>query len=472
MNNVVNFLLESAISLALLSTIYFLLLRKETYFRLNRLFLLGSILFSIILPFLKLRIYDPQSVMLSEITVTPYKNLLETVTIYSHDFSGTVEHAILSTNLLIMLYVAGVALLLLRFIFRITQVVVLIRKNIIQPNKNFKLVLLDKDVSPFSFLNYVFVGKNTLNNDYHDRMILHEVEHIKQGHTFDVIILEVLTIFQWFNPFMWILRRAIRENHEYLADQAVITSGVSRGNYKKLLLNQFVGNQLVIANNFNYSLIKNRIKMMSKMKSSKLALSKLLFGFVVASALIVAFACEQKELLETEETVKAADNTIQLTFVDNRLQVNATPEQITQLMSMLKSPMDLELVTDDMGNTFIEKKAVKAPANLAPGEELFFIVEDMPEFPGGEMALRQYIANNVNYPTDAQEKKIQGKVYVTFVVTKEGDIADAKIARGVDPSLDKEALRVINELPKWKPGYQRGIAVNVSYTVPINFVLQ
>lgn len=104
--------------------------------------------------------------------------------------------------------------------------------------------------------------------------------------------------------------------------------------------------------------------------------------------------------------------------------------------------------------------------------EVFFIVEEMPEFPGGELALRKWIANEIKYPVIAQENGIQGKVYVTFVVGKDGSISNATIARGVDPSLDKEALRVVNALPKWKPGKQRGKPVNVSYTVPINFVLQ
>ncbi len=104
--------------------------------------------------------------------------------------------------------------------------------------------------------------------------------------------------------------------------------------------------------------------------------------------------------------------------------------------------------------------------------EVFFIVEDMPEFPGGDLALRKYIANAIKYPVIAQENGIQGKVYVTFVVGKDGKVTNARIARGVDPSLDKEALRVVNTLPVWKPGKQRGKPVNVSYTVPINFVLQ
>lgn len=105
-------------------------------------------------------------------------------------------------------------------------------------------------------------------------------------------------------------------------------------------------------------------------------------------------------------------------------------------------------------------------------DKIFVVVEDMPEFPGGEMALRAFIGNAIKYPVIAQENGIQGKVYVTFVVGKDGSVSNATIARGVDASLDKEALRVVNTLPKWKPGKQRGKPVNVSYTVPINFQLQ
>jgi len=105
-------------------------------------------------------------------------------------------------------------------------------------------------------------------------------------------------------------------------------------------------------------------------------------------------------------------------------------------------------------------------------DEVFYIVEEMPAFPGGDAALLSYLARQVKYPVVAQENGIQGKVLVNFVVNTDGSITNAKIARPVDPSLDKEALRVVNGLPKWKPGKQGGKPVRVSYTVPINFVLQ
>ncbi len=149
-----------------------------------------------------------------------------------------------------------------------------------------------------------------------------------------------------------------------------------------------------------------------------------------------------------------------LNIVDNTAQVNDD-------LSIFDSEADNETFVDVA--PIVAAKEEKEEAEEA---QVFFIVEEMPEFPGGEAALRAFIAKSINYPVIAQENGIQGKVYVTFVVDKDGGISEAKIARGVDPSLDKEALRVVNQLPKWKPGKQRGKPVRVSYTVPISFVLQ
>lgn len=469
MISAVNFIIESGVSLALLSVIYVLFLRKETFFKINRWFLLGSVLFSVVLPILKFRVFNPKPVMLSEVTVTPYRNLLEAITVYSHGFSGIVETAIISTDLLIYIYLAGVVFFFGRFLFRIIQILLIIRRNELQFADGFKMVILKNEMSPFSFLNYVFVSQSLLQNKGYDKMISHELEHVKQGHSLDVIILEILTVFQWFNPFMWMLRHAIRENHEYLADQAVLTTGVNRGYYKKLLLNQFVGGQLVIANNFNTSIIKNRIKMMSKIKSPKYAISKIIFGVLVAAALIIAFACEQKESVDV---VSPEEQVVKVTFQGEKLKIDGTADDIEKLKSMFSENSGFEIITDSLGNVLLTKKAAVVSITLDSDEQVFFIVEEMPEFPGGEMALRTYIANAVKYPVTAQEKGIQGKVYVTFVVGKDGFVKNTSIARGVDPSLDSEALRVVKNLPKWQPGKQKGVPVNVNYTVPINFKLQ
>lgn len=155
------------------------------------------------------------------------------------------------------------------------------------------------------------------------------------------------------------------------------------------------------------------------------------------------------------------------------------PPKVIEVLNIVDDDVEIEDEleienTEADDETVIDVAPVIETAEEEEVEEaqVFFIVEDMPEFPGGELALRKYIANAIKYPVIAQENGIQGKVYVTFVVDKDGSISEAKIARGVDPSIDKEALRVVNSLPKWKPGKQRGKPVRVSYTVPINFVLQ
>jgi len=154
------------------------------------------------------------------------------------------------------------------------------------------------------------------------------------------------------------------------------------------------------------------------------------------------------------------------------------PPQVVEVLNIVDDNTDIddELQIEDTeanDNTVVDvAPIVQQKEEQTEEAPVFFIVEDMPEFPGGDLALRKYIANAIKYPVIAQENGIQGKVYVNFVVNTDGSVTNAKIARGVDPSLDKEALRVINSLPKWKPGKQRGKPVRVSFTVPINFVLQ
>ena len=471
MNNAINFLVESGVSLAVLALIYILFLRRETFFRLNRVFLLISVAFSILLPFMHFRVYEPQSVMLSEVTVTPYRNLVEAVTIYGQDFSGALVKTISSSRIIVLVYLLGLLFFTVRFFIRVAKIIILISKNPVQKNGKVKFVLLEKEFSPFSFLNYVFINPEKRGEPVYRRIVTHELEHIRQGHSFDVLVLEVLTILQWFNPFMWILKKVIRENHEFLADRAVLNSGMSVVQYKQLLLNQVIGFQPVMANNFNSSLIKKRIQMISKIKSSKLANFKYIVGALSVILLVVIFACEQKEIIEAEEL--AGTQKIILNIGSDQLVISGTDAEKTlkDLLGNGNYSLDRK---EENGIIYIDVHAVEAPVSrsLDPGEEIFFIVENMPEYPGGDMELRKYIANNIKYPEEAQKNGIQGKVYVSFVVGKDGYVKNARIARGVAPSLDEEALRVVNNLPEWKPGKQRGIAVNVQYTVPINFLLQ
>ena len=152
-----------------------------------------------------------------------------------------------------------------------------------------------------------------------------------------------------------------------------------------------------------------------------------------------------------------------------------TVSDIIEIVDDKVEVIDDFMSTEADENTTVEIQEV---VEVAQEEEVveeplvFFIVEDMPEFPGGELALRKYIAENVRYPEMAKENDIQGTVYVRFVVDTDGSVSNVEVLRGVDPLLDKEAKRVVETLPKWKPGRQRGKAVKVSHSVPIKFALQ
>lgn len=550
----VNYIYESGISLGLFTLLYFLFLQRETYFRTNRLFLLFALLFSVLLPLLHIRILEAHPVMLNEITVTPYRNLLETVSVYGNQVSSSIVREISTSTYIIAVYLLGVSFFALRLIIRLVQIFRLINQNEIFTEQGMKLVLLDRELTPFSFLSYVFAPKDIKDQQGWEKMLIHELEHVKQGHSFDILVLEVLTVFQWFNPFFWLMKRLLRENHEFLADRAVLAHEETPAFYKKLLLQQFIGPQIQMTNNFNYSLIKKRIQMMSQIKSSKLAHAKLISGLIISAVLIAFFSIENKatasstriestnsQLSVTEAEVpmktdvsvvetsfssdadvvknqdekpktdsvksagkedikevnviayrarkldlngnyqRAADDTLTIFIGGKPLEVTGDPSAIEQMQAALSQSGQLKMVrnvqTGSMDLVYTEspkstkKKHIESEDTI-DGEPVFFIVEEMPQFQGGDLGLRKFIANEVRYPKIAQENGIQGKVFVNFVVDKKGKVRNAKVARGVDPSLDAEALRVVSALPDWTPGKQRGQAVAVAYTVPINFALQ
>ena len=481
--------------------------------------MLFSIGFSAILPLLHIPFYTPQTNMLPEITVTPYANLLSTVTIYGSLLSQETEHFVLNYSMIGYLYVLGILFFASRFFIQIFQIIRLIIQNRVVPDGKIKLVILDREISPFSFLNYIFISTNLQNTKGWEKMIEHEKQHIRQGHTFDVLIIEFISIFQWFNPFFWMFRRALRENHEFLADHAVISHGTAPAWYKQILLNQYVGEQIVLANNFNYSLIKTRIKMMSKIKSRKITYAKILLGVLLAGSLTATFAFETKGSTEftsskqdlaiaqpvpetqtaqvlpvipeksnkaivEEQNQQKPDGkiTTKLVIDGKELEITGDETSIEKLKSIISESSNYELKAGTAQTTLIPKNNKMGEVSVVAykssnqsndeEDEPYAVVEQMPEFPGGQSGLRKFIGASIKYPVEAQKKSIQGKVFVAFIVGKDGKIKNVRIARGVDPSLDQEALRVVNSMPDWIAGKQDGKNVPVSYTVPINFTLQ
>lgn len=504
MNPFVNYIIEAGLSLGVFTLIYWFILRGETRFKATRFYLLLALLFSTLLPFLSINIPGFASrtgANLSEqgFNPGPGTNLLETVTVYASFLPSRISNVLLTFDYSMMLYRLGAFVAFFIMVAGVFQLYQMASKNRIFKLKGARLVVSPKAISPYSFFHYIFISKELTEQENWKTMIHHEAAHIRQGHTFDVLFIDFMMVFQWFNPFYWVLRRLVRENHEFLADTSVLSKGlISNGQYKKLLLNQAIGGRPVITSNFfNVKTVKKRFKMITNNKNRKYGILKYSLGVVMAIALTLMFACERTDLISGENGIQyiyegkvvSLDEVDALNInyfisdeVDKLEVITAYPELSRKIKDgsyILLFDMQNKAHRETMNKLGLKPVNIKVNnAALMPktenqlDEDVFIIVEDMPEFPGGEQALRQYLASKTIYPVPATENGIQGRVYVQFVVEKDGSIGRAKIARGVDPSLDAEALRVINTSPKWKPGKQRGQNVAVSYIVPINFQLQ
>ncbi|MFA6400375.1 MAG: M56 family metallopeptidase [Salinivirgaceae bacterium] len=422
MDSLVLMLLESSVAIALFYGYYQLFLHKETFFMANRLYLLVSALVSILIPWITISIQSSKS------SATLFYNLLETVTITATGYEMQVVHTITGWQWASLIYLAGVVVLSLLFIVRLLQVAFIAKNGLNSSNQTYpsNVVLVDKSIIPFSFLNRIYINGSKYSKEQVDKIIAHELVHIRQRHTFDCLFYELLIVLFWFHPIVYRYRKSAKEIHEFLADQGAIQSGIQKADYQELLFAQATGMKLLtLPNSFNYSLIKRRLIMLKKIKSSKWAKIRFVWVAPILVLTFVVFACNKATISETTGNIN------------------------TESADINKSVTITELDTT-----------------------VFFIVEDMPEYLGGDSSLREFIAQSVKYPEVAKQKGIQGRVFVQFVVNQNGGIEQVKVVRGVDPSLDEEAIRVVKGIPQWTPGKQNGKNVNVSFTIPINFKLK
>jgi len=278
MSDLLRFVLESSVCLTFFYAVYWLLLKNETYFFLNRFYLVSALVLSFIIP--GLRVTSPfRSVGVSSRPV----GLIPT--------AGISVPSLGWPDILLALYAAGVLLFLVRFVFHLTKLRSVVRRCGWRYDRDCKVVSVDREFAPFSFLNIVFLNEGAVSPDDLERILAHERVHIQQGHSLDVLLMELVIILQWFNPFVWPYKKSLQETHEYLADHGVIAQGFSAARYKLLVFEQHVGAQLFeFANNFKQSQIKRRLTMMSKIKSRNAAKLKLLVVLPMASFLVLAFA--------------------------------------------------------------------------------------------------------------------------------------------------------------------------------------
>jgi TonB family protein len=423
MNALLIYMIKAAVYMAGFFLVYRLLLSKDTMYGRNRSFILLSVISALILPSITIIAARPINIpvfsrVLSEIFVTGTENRSSSSLL---DVTGLNGY-----NWLFLIYLAGVVFSGLKLILDLIELVFLIGHH--KTRGSHIIRFHGFNTSGFSAFGHVFVN-NRLTPEEEDEIIKHEQNHLNHHHSFDIIFIELIKAVQWFNPFIHLFGRSLRAVHEYQADQECITLGMSVNNYQKLLFNQvFKSKVFTITNSFsNPSLIKKRMIMMTKKRSRALANLKLLMVLpVIAVVMIFITSCSQNN--------KPANETIEV----------APPPP-----------------------------PPPPPVGEAGSDTPFQEVDYMPVFAGGDAALLKYIADNTKYPELAKTNGITGKVIVRFAVNPDGSINRVSVLKGVDPELDKEALRVVSSLPAFeKPGIKDGKKVSVWYMIPINFTLE
>lgn len=328
-------------------------------------------------------------------------------------------------TIMLQIWLGIAALLALRFLWQLASICWLAWKSEVGYADGVKVRLTTVEGSPFSFFSWIFIHRNLMNELSLHEVLQHEQTHVRQWHSLDVMLSELACVVFWFNPFVWLLKREVRVNLEYLADQAVLQHGNDSRSYQYHLLSlTFPRSVATLSNNFNVLPLKKRIKMMNKKRTKEIGRLKYLLLLPVSVLL----------------------------FMLSSAPVNAQSKATTH--------PDGSVTIKYNGKDEVIKKA---------GEDAYMVVDEMPEFPGGMKALMNYLSTNIKYPESAKQAKTEGRVTVQFVVGSDGACRDFKVLRGVSPDLDAEAVRVLSSMPKWTPGKFEGKPVPVRYTVPINF---
>lgn len=403
--------------------IYDLFLKRETFFQWNRGYLIGTYSVSMVLPWIKIE------ALKSEVPL-----LLGS---YPDDFWNTFDAAIVTGNELVsstptwpyILFFLGAIAATAFFSYKLYQIYRLRRNGDVRTHKEFTEVVVPDSLVAFSFFNFIFLGDKISKKSYHG-IVAHELVHIRQKHSYDLLFFELMRIMVWFNPLVYLYQRRVSELHEFIADARV--SGTSKKEQYELLLSQVFQTQHISFINqfFKTSLIKKRIVMLKKEKSNRIVKFKYLFIVPLVLAML-AFTSSRNSI---------------------GLISNSTPSEAESIR---------KYGANDTLMAFAE-------------------VDKAPIFPGCEneddtkecfkKRVFQHISKHFNYPKEAEEKGIHGQVNTLFTISEDGSIQNIKL-RGPHKLLENEVKRIISRLPKMKPGIHEGKKVNVGFSVPIMFKL-
>ena len=404
---------RSSLYLALFYAFFLLVMRKTTFFRLNRILLLAGTVTCFLLPMLRLRTVEVPFLMAGPLTEAASEPGLTAGPSAASPFPY-----------LELLYILGFLAVLAWTVAAMVRMYRTIRKGAAtRLEDGIRLVLTEADIPSFSWGRTIVMSRKDAETNPAIR--LHEEAHIRKAHTLDILLVTAVTLVHWFNPLVWIPLSELKLLHEYEADDAVLNKGIDATQYQLLLVRKAVGEKrFSLANGFQHAKLKNRIDMMLQSPSS---------GWKRLSWLAI------------------------LPFLAGTM--------------FLCNPVRAKVVSADLSETVLSETA---PAALPDTTKVipFASVEVKPTFNGGTAnEFSKWVNENLKYPQAAKDAGIQGRVTLQFTVYPDGSVRDTKVLRGVNPDLDAEALRVVSASPDWTPGYVKGEPVKVTYTFPVIFRL-
>ena len=411
------YIARASLYLAIFYAFFLLVMRRTSFFRFNRIALLLGTVVCHLLPLLRLR-----TVFLSEsfsVQVGELEMVVEPVGASAAPFPW-----------LAVLYVIGVAAVLILTIISLARTRRIIRSGALQPCEECRLTLVDRDVPSFSWGRNVVMSR--ADYEKYPAILGHELQHIHAHHSLDMLLMTAVSAVHWFNPLVWIGRAELKLLHEYEADEGLIQKGIDATSYQLLLVRKAVGEQrFSLANGFNHAKLKQRITMMHKKQTP----GRVRFAYAAVLPILAAtmFVC---------------------------------------------NPARARIIPTSSDSTEIVEATVAEPVVIAqnpPAEDSvpYANLEVKPTFNGNEAGeFAKWVAANMKYPKEAYEAGIQGRVMVQFKICTDGEVRDVKVIRGTNEMLDNEAVRVISASPKWEPGRVEGKPVNVTYMFPVVFKLK
>lgn len=547
-----DYFIKVNVALALIYCFYYLTLRQSAYFSANRIFLLSGLGLAFILPALGLKIAgipgmftglgrqifsspDPVS---GNVSPAESGTMLPGVVLdpVSIEASGGGLSSFNAWEWVVIAYACIAGMALLRIVYFLYHLLLLYRSGRVIRRKGYRLVLLrDPQAPAFSFFSIIFISSADLRRK--DNWILrHELVHVNQLHSVDILLSEIVKALLWINPFAYLYQRAMRSVNEYAAD--AIVPEQSRDRYAQLMYNYaFLNDTRSLQNTFfNKNLLKRRISMLYQKKTLKMRTNYLLA--VPMLAILLALTATSKETRTTASPAGAlpagppptspqpesltASSLIRVngtvtdimnktiagvsvfvegtpggtaTDMTGRFQLDDIPSNARLRFSMIgyesqtvslgnNSTVNIRLrrkreVLDSMvlvSYASFGQKTVEKSVEETPEREVpvysFASVEQMPAFPGGKKELVAYIARHYNYPTKARDNNVEGIVEIGFIVDEEGNVTQPEILKGIGSGCDEEALRVVKTLPKWEPAEQNGVKVAVYYVLPLTLRVQ